>query len=280
MDVATLFDKDFSVEGYVCAKSAVERGRAGTVFILCLDSYVEKTLFNQISGAVLIPLGDVESFYPILPKLKAQRDWKSYVGTLKPFLLGYLLEFFAVDRVAMVDSDMFFWGSTKELERVMGDAGVLVVSREHDPPLRSGWFNDGFVAAGLSGISFVRWWQERCVEWCEWMQQGPNGAFQAEGYLNIIHDDPSLFPEAKWVEHPGINLAQWNVRWHKLVPDGDRFLVDNEYPLVCFHYRDFQDHTQPFWEDAPVLKENLNLIYRPYYQFLRDAAGSAVFSMR
>jgi hypothetical protein len=221
---------------------------------------------------ILIPLGDLESFYPVLIKLRAKRSWKSYVGTLKPFLLGYLLEFFSVNRVVMVDSDMFFWGSTEEIKHVMSDAGVLVVSRGHDPPPKSGWFNDGFVAASLSGIPFIQWWQQRCTEWCEWMQQGPDGAFQAEGYLNIIHDEPDRFPTAKWTDHPGLNLAPWNSCSHKILAVDDRFLVGNKYPLVCYHYRDFQDHMQPFWEDAPVLKEYLDLLYRPYYQLLCKAA--------
>lgn len=105
------------------------------------------------------------------------------------------------------------------------------------------------------------------------MVDGGGDRFGSEGYLNILHDRPVLFPFAKWVQHSGINLAPWNARWHQL-NDGDTGLrVDDEFPLICYHYRDFQDFEQPFWEEAPVTKDCLDALYRPYYLRLREVAA-------
>jgi len=274
VNVATLCDRRYCVEGVVCAQSASTQG-ADLVFILCLDRETRDVAGRLLDskGPVIIPVRDLEDYYPVLRELRSQRDWKSYVAALKPFYLGYLLEFFGIEVVAMVDSDMFFWGPVAEIDRVMGDAGILVIDRELDPPPRCGWFNDGFVVARPSGLPFVRWWQERCTEWCQWMTDGGGDRFGAEGYLNVLHDQPGIFPFAKWVQHSGINLAPWNARWHRL-NDGDQgFTVDDEFPLICYHYRDFQDFRQTFWEEAPIAKEYLDALYRPYYDRLREVAA-------
>lgn len=107
---------------------------ADSVFVLCLDRDTQDFVSRNFIDAVIIQLQDLESYYPALHELRAQRDWKSYVTTLKPFYLGYLLEFFCVELVAMVDSDMFFWGPVLEIENVIGDSGILVIDRELDPP--------------------------------------------------------------------------------------------------------------------------------------------------
>jgi len=242
------------------------------MFILCLDHSVEEPPFSKIDNLILIPLHSLESFYPSLRKIRSTRKWESYVGTVKPFFLRYLLEFYAADQVAMVDSDMLFLGPVSEIEVAMAATGLMVISREIDPPSKSGYFNDGFVAASAAGLSFLEWWCSRCADWCEWMEIGPDGAFQAEGYLNILHDDPDRFPDAKWIKNPGINLAPWNAQWHHLSSTADGILVDGVHPLICYHYRGFQDHSKPFLEDVTIGKEYVDLLHRPYYRLLCKAA--------
>lgn len=273
MEIATLFDSNFLVEGLVCIESALRRG-AETVFALCLDREVEHRLFDKTERTVLIPLGDLEAFYRGLRALREARDWQSYADTLKPFFAGYLLEFYAVDEVTLVDSDMLFWGPVATVGQIMRehDAGVLVIDREYDNPLPSGRFNNGFVAANERGLPFLRWWQEQCTDRCEWMTKGPEGQFGGEGYLDVIHDEPDRFPEAKGIRHPGLNLAPWNLRFHTLSAQGSGLLVDGEVPLVCYHYRGFQNHEEPFDEEAPGPPEARELLHRPYYNLLLGAA--------
>lgn len=272
MDVATLFDRDHLVEGLVCVEAAL-RQRAELVYALCLDATTEGKLFEVgLDQLLLIPLKDIESFYPRLPKLRSERDWPSYVDTLKPFFAGYLLEFFGSDAVTMVDSDVYFWGPVDEVAHVMREqqVGLLVVDREHDPPLPAGYYNNGFVAMTEGALPFVHWWQERCEERCEWMTQGPNGEFGGEGYLNAIHH--GAFGEARGVKHPGLNLGPWNTRFHEVTRSGSELLVDGAIPLICYHYRGFQDHALPFDEEAPGPAYTKELLHRPYYEKLRHAA--------
>lgn len=272
MDVATLFDRDHLVEGLVCVESALRQG-AELVYALCLDATSEGKLTEiGLDQLLLIPLKDIENFFPVLRPLHDARSWPSYATTLKPFYAGYLLEFFTVERFAMVDSDMYFWGPVEEISFVMREqeACLLVIDREYEPPLPAGYYNDGFVAMEEGGLPFIHWWQERCAAWCEWMVVGPNGEFGSEGYLDAIRSDG--FEGAKGIKHPGINLAPWNARFHEVSASGTGLLVDGQIPLICYHYRGFQDHREQFQEDAPGPGYARDLLHRPYYDKLRHAA--------
>jgi hypothetical protein len=272
VDVATLFDRNHLVEGLVCVEAALRQG-AELVHVLCLDATTEGKLFEVgLDQLLLIPLKDVENFFPRLSPLRNERDWPSYTDTLKPFFAGYLLEFFGAESVTMVDSDVYFWGPVEEIGFVMRDqrANLLVIDREYEPPLPAGYYNNGFVAMNEGGLPFLHWWQERCMERCEWMTKGPNGEFGGEGYLDAIR--AGTFSGARGVKHPGLNLGPWNARFHEVTASGTGLLVDGQNPLICYHYRGFQDHDQPFDEQAPGPAWAKELLHRPYYEKLRHAA--------
>ena len=66
------------------------------------------------------------------------------------------------------------------------------------------------------GIAALRWWHDRCVEWC--YQRFEDGKFGDQKYLD---DWPDRFAGVHVVDHPGVGLAPWNVSRHELVLNGN-----------------------------------------------------------
>lgn len=262
-----MFDKKFMVEGLVCVSSILEYGPDAKVFVLCLDQEVDKIVQRHLSSdrVVCIQLLELEYKYPAIAATKPSRPWAPYTQSLKPFLPEYIFNTHGTKALTYVDSDMLFWGDCSEIDREMGDCSFMVTSRGQDPPPDYGYFNGGCFSCrdDRNCRLFLTWWQDRCVEWCLW-QTGPNGAFGEEGYLNIIVTEPNRFGGIHVSRHPGINLAPWNVKMHKLESWNGGFVVDGHFPLVCYHYQGFGGIKFPSAMPVDMMFKKLTALYAPY----------------
>ena len=98
---------------------------------------------------------------------------------------------------------------------------------------RFGLYNVGWVSVRRrdDGIAALRWWRERCIEWCyDWVE---GDRFADQRYLDRL---PEMFRGVHVISHLGANLAPWNfadcrLEWH----DG-RVQIERRYPLVFFHF--------------------------------------------
>lgn len=135
MDISTLFDKNYIIEGIACVKSAIKNG-ANKVFVLCLDTEVENvfSIIFKNNNVDLISLQEIEKYYNGLEELHKTRKWSSYTDTLKPFFASYLFESLKTIETTLVDCDVYFWGSIYEISKVMSENNVefMVIDREFD----------------------------------------------------------------------------------------------------------------------------------------------------
>lgn len=249
MDFVVMFDMNFVAEGCVCVSSILKYGPHSRVFVLNLDRMMEHVVPRMLPDkrVVNISLTTLEARYPRIAITRSSRPWAPYTQSLKPFLPEYIFDTFGSKTLTYVDSDMLFWGQCEEVDREMGGNSFMVTSREQEPPLQCGSFNGGCFSCrnDQQCRAFLKWWQERCIEWCLW-RVGPDGKFGEEGYLNIIRTDPHKFAGTYVSRHPGINLAPWNIKRHRLDKDSGMFVVDCSVPLVCYHYQGMGSRKQSY----------------------------------
>lgn len=260
-----LFDKDFVEEGWVSCLSILRQNPKTKIYVLCLD---DETLAAMSCRPVLcIPLEFLERHYPALLDVKGNRTWPAYTQTVKVFLPTYVFDKFDEDELCYVDSDVLFWSDHSAITEALGDRSFMVASRESPVRAPQGDYNGGFFACrdDTNSRRFFAWWQARCLEWCDWAP-GPDGKYTEEGYLNIITDDPDKFQGVRICSNPGINLAKWNAHRHNIERSGDGFVVDGQWPLVCFHYKGFCPDLEWFGLGGPP-DGDLRLVFEGY----RDA---------
>lgn len=214
----TLFDSNFLPMGLALHDSLMTRGQPFHLWILCMDRLVEEQLKGISPPHVtLMPLGDVET--RDLLAVKPGRDRAEYCWTLTPFTFQMVFDRGReIERVTYLDADLYFFGNPRILLKELDASGkhVLITEHAYAPEYgRAQAVNGRFCVQFLTfrrtpeAGKVMRWWQERCLEWC--FNRNEDGKFGDQKYLDAW---PELFAdEVTIVQQTDRTLAPWNVNY-------------------------------------------------------------------
>lgn len=167
---------------------------------------------------------------------------------VKPYLLKYIYENFPeIEILHYFDPDIQFFGELSAIEEGLKEKDLFLTPhilspyqdaeyyrpRERDH-LNGGIYNLGFLGTKRSEITFkvLDWWAERLST------QGyidlANGMFVDQLWMNFI---PNYFPDHVFISRNiGLNMAYWNFHERKLTEKNGQYFVNDETPLLFFHY--------------------------------------------
>jgi hypothetical protein len=259
----TYFDNNFLPIGLCLYSSLLEHSRPFHLWILCLDELVEENLLRlSLPHTTLIPLREAED--DRLLTVKPTRSRGEYCWTLTPFTPQFVFDRNnQVSRVTYLDADLFFFDSPKIFldEFELSGKHVLITEHGYDPKYdrteKSGRFCVQFMTFRRTeqGFGVMRWWQDRCIEWC--FDRIEDGKFGDQKYLDQW---PTLFPsEVHILSHIDKTLAPWNV---------DYFLSkssSNSMP-VFYHFQSFRIVSEKIARlyVGVKLSENVRVFYDLY----------------
>jgi hypothetical protein len=115
------------------------------------------------------------------------------------------------------------------------------------------------------GIAVIKWWRDRCIEWCYDYVDGDR--FADQGYLDSFSGRSA---RVKVIGNIGANLAPWNIANYAIDFRDNAVMIDATHPLIFFHFQGlkkglgwfiFNSHRQ---FDAPFPSDVRNHIYKPY----------------
>jgi hypothetical protein len=212
----TLFDDSFLPIGLALYESLVARARPFRLWVVAIDEDVERHLAQlSLPDVDVIPLSSIES--PELLAVKPGRTRAEYCWTLTPFTAQAVFDRDpSALRATYVDADLFFLADPRILLDELDQSGKQVLITEHayapeyDRSHDSGRFCVQFLTFDRSdrARAVMRWWQERCLEWC--FARYENGKFGDQVYLDQW---PALFGDSVHiVRQVEKTLAPWNVR--------------------------------------------------------------------
>lgn len=280
----TTCSMEYCYQGLVLYNSLVRYDKDFKLFIICLDNKMVQFLDNlQYSNLVPIDVRDIEEAYKELLEVKQVRNKREYAWTLKPSIVLYLFENFDyADHVLWLDSDMQFLCSPEPLYDEWNGLSILLSEQYYTDSyeyLVSGYgkFQAGFIGFknNENGIECLRWWQERCMEWCS--DKADNGKWADQKYLDEF---PQRFKGVGVVNNLGINLTPFtvyriNTEQGKVVikkPDG---LYIDDVRIILYHYYGFRfyDHNEYdlscYW--MMFDEETIKLVYLPYIKKCQKA---------
>ncbi|GDY23316.1 hypothetical protein LBMAG56_46630 [Verrucomicrobiota bacterium] len=279
----TYFDHHYLPRGLALHQSLQAHCPAFELWVLCLSDQCHETLVRlALPGIKLLTLAELEAFEPRLRAAKLNRSTIEYYFTCSPVLPLCVLERApAAPEVTYVDGDLLLFHPLDELWEEIGDSSIAITPHRFPPALREseryGVFNVGWLTfrRDANARACLEWWRDRCLEWC--YDRLEEGRFADQKYLDVW---PEKFEGVKVIQHPGVNLAPWNLAGHRLEWRDGRVLVDGR-PLLVFHFHGLKQITatyfDPQWQrygvpPDPVLTER---IYQPYLKLLTALAGGA-----
>jgi hypothetical protein len=139
-----------------------------------------------------------------------------------------------------------------------------------------GVYNVGWVSFRNTepGRQCLDWWRDRCLEWCH--DKPEEGRFADQKYLDRFAE---VTPSTISIQHPGANLAPWNVGNHQVAARDGHITVDGR-ELIFYHFHDcrqtgprvFNPGLRKYgFKVTPVLREQ---VYPPYLRRLLDLQNS------
>ena len=278
----TFFDRNYAGRGLALYGSLLRHGAPFSLWVLCMDDPTHQ-LFEQLRLAHVRPirLPDFEAANPEVAATRGTRSLVEYYFTCTPALPFYVLrQCQDVDRVTYVDSDLYFYGSPRPIFDEMGGTSTLIVGHRFPERLRhleiTGVYNVGLLSFRRTeaGLTTLRWWRDRCVEWC--YSRVDEGRYADQKYLD---DWPERFEGVRVLEHEGAGLAPWNVSRYELSWHDGRVWVDGK-PLIFFHFHRLKKLAPRMYDTGlrdfgntmtSVLRDH---IYAPYVRELeRTEAG-------
>ena len=249
------------------------------LWVLCLnDECFDLIESLEFDGLQAIPLVTLETHDSGLLATKQTRSRVEYYFTCSPCLPLFLLETCPeIELITYLDSDLYFFSSPEPVFEEMGARSVAII--EHRFPEAHGWmlkngrFNVGWLSFRRSedGMACLRWWRERCIEWC--YDRIEEGRFADQKYLDQF---PARFPNTAIILHRGSNLAAWNLANYKLSRRAGLVLVD-DLPVIFFHFQGVR-RLSAWIVDPNVQWYSIRLslsmelfLYRPYLNHLSRA---------
>jgi hypothetical protein len=211
-----------------------------------------------------------------LLQVKPARSVAEYCWTCTSSTILYVLENFHVDHCTYLDADLYFYSSPAVLIKEMGSNSILITEHRYTPKynkaLASGTYCVQFISFknDARGLEALRWWRERCLEWC--YARLEDGKFGDQLYLE---DWTKRFEGVSVLEHLGGGLAAWNIQQYELQMRngslwGTERSTGKQFPAIFYHFhyvRLFQNGSVELGR-RELSTTVLNFIYRPYLQAL------------
>jgi hypothetical protein len=283
-DFCTYFDHRYFARGLALHESLLAHCPGARLWVLCLSDECFSALTRlALPGLVPVRLADFEAGNAALAAAKANRSTIEYYFTCTPSLLDWVLkQDAAIETITYLDSDLFFFSDPEPIFSRFDGYSSLIIEHRFAPPVKAlevyGRYNVGWVSfrRDADGLACLAWWRDRCLEWCYDVLEGDR--FADQKYLERFSE---LFRGVLILDHPGANLAPWNLASHRLEESASGTLVDGE-PLLFFHFHRFRQLLPWVWQthhrDNGAAYQGFlaRRLYRPYIRALRRAAANGL----
>lgn len=203
-------------------------------------------------------------------KMRWQYSDFELCNALKPFLLQYIFDNTACQKVCYFDSDIFIYTNLEqEIWQKLEEYSVMLtphltkVSAEDSywqdlEILRRGVFNGGFVGLRRDGnaFNFLKWWGERLIHGGYYRLDESLNCDQ--GWLDLVSNfDINLYIN----RHPGMNIAFWNLNEREIEYPDNKVLINGK-PLLFFHFSGYSP-------DSPDLlsRNSFTVTFEKYPEF-------------
>ena len=278
----TYFDRQYLLKGLALIDSLRQHsGDDFKLFVVCADE-LTRLLLTKLANphVVTIPLHQLERGDSGLLAAKQTRSLVEYYWTLTPTVILRILEQHpTIDVLTYLDSDLYFFSSPAPIFEELGSGSILIHAHRFSPAqahlaVGNGKYNVGLLSfrRDVSGMGALRWWRERCLEWC--YARSEAGKMGDQMYLN---DWPTRFKGVVELQHQGGGVGPWNHDQYVFRTEGQGHVVVDNLPIIFYHFHSCTfvtpDMVLPVKHPHyPLPLSALQYCFIPYVRALEEAA--------
>lgn len=273
----TYFDHNYLSRGLALYHSLQRHAPGSRLWVLCLSDEAHETLARmKLPNLISVRLAEFEGVDREVAATRADRSTIEYFFTCTPAWMLFVLQRDTdAEWVTYLDGDLYFFASPEAVYDELQDAAIAIIPHRYTEKLskqrRFGTYNVGWVGVrnDLEGIAVIRWWRDRCIEWCHDYVDGSR--FADQGYLDSF---AGLSPRVRVIGHVGANLAPWNIGNYQIDFRNGEVTIDATVPLIFFHFQGLRKGLRWFVFNshrvysAPFSGVTREHIYRPYVEEL------------
>jgi hypothetical protein len=276
----TYFDHNYLPLGLTLYRSLKQHSPEFKLWVLCLSSTCYDVLKQlDLPDINLISLNEFERGDEALLGAKQNRRLIEYYFTCSPSLPLFILNNYPeVDLITYLDADLFFFSDITPIYEEIADASIAIIEHRFSSDRLKlviyGIYNVGWLSfrRDENGFACLRWWRERCIEWC--YDRPENGKFADQKYLD---DWPNRFSGVVVLQNKGANVGHWNANNYQIFSSKNRIWVD-EKPLIFFHFHAFKSYKDSF--EKMSLNPNLKVARFSDMEIHKEIYGSYIESLR
>ncbi len=273
----TYFDRNYLYKGLALYRSLARHCDVFTLWVLCFDQVTHDVLREMdLPGLRLIARTEFEKGDDALLAAQTDRTLVEYYWTCTPSLPLYILQNNPeIDVIGYLDADIFFYADPIPIYDELGNQSILIIGHRYRPEIehlvKYGIYNVGFLLFRHNdiGLQCLRWWRERCLEWC--YNRLEDGKMGDQKYLD---DWPQRFEEVIVLQYKGGGVGPWNIANYELRCSDGQLWVD-EVPLVFYHFHRFYILNswvfEPDGSQFGLRRTHFSLLYEPYITELRQS---------
>lgn len=148
------------------------------------------------------------------------------------------------DNIIYLDPDILVYDSFNALEIELELNDIIIIPHITQPftddkspteneILNTGLYNLGFLAIKntLNAKNMIDWWAERLRT--KGYNSVAEGMFTDQIWINFV---PLFYEKVSIFRHPGYDMAYWNMHERKISVSDGKYMVNESYPLVFFHF--------------------------------------------
>jgi hypothetical protein len=203
---------------------------------------------SQFADYELIEIEEVG--IPNLEELIQKYDVFEMCGLIRPYLAELLFNRHAdLQKLMYIDTDILIFDSFDRVVSELDTHDIILTPHAFQPfpedglyPKEvsfnnAGLYNSGFFAVkrSVSGNDFLKWWQQRLSEYGS--VNFMDGMFVDQLWLNFV---PLFFDKVLVSKDLGLNVGYWNLHERQLTNVNEKFIVNEKYPLIFFHYSGYK----------------------------------------
>ncbi len=269
-NLCTLFDSNYLSRGLALYTSLQHVSAKFHLYVVAFDNKCYDYLLKAaLPDMTVISLNGFED--EALLEIKSTRSVAEYCWTCTPSVILYCLEKYSLPSCTYIDADMIFYDDPQLLLDEMSSNSVLICehrhSKDYDVSDTHGIYCVQFMCFKNTedGLKVLRWWRERCLEWC--YDRLEDGKFGDQKYLDGWLEQ---FKGIHVLQHLGGGVAPWNVQQYEFYNSDKKIYLESKsnnirYPLVFFHFHGLKFYTNGFVSLCGAIYEVNNKVKEIFY---------------